>query len=131
MKITNSGNVSSTGQSTIAFYFSQDTVATDGTLIRSVSESVVLKPGASRVVNVPLVSLPSVADGEYYLDIVVTDPKSDVTTLNSSGRYALAAPFISLVPSAASAVNAKNGTATIKLYRDQRRERRVGGRGDD
>jgi uncharacterized protein (DUF2141 family) len=115
LKFTNSGNVSSTGQSTIAFYFSQDIVATDGTLARSASESVVLKPGASRVVNVPLVSLPTVADGEYYLDIVVTDPESDMTTLHSAGTYALAAPFISLVPSAASAVNAKNGAATISF----------------
>jgi uncharacterized repeat protein (TIGR03803 family) len=115
LKITNNGNIVSAGESSIAILASPDTSAADGTLIRSMTKAVKLKPGASRVVKVPLLSLPAVADGNYFLVAQVTDPNADVTTAASTGTYQLAAPFVSLVPSAASVAVARNGTATVKF----------------
>jgi len=91
LRITNGGNIASSGKTTIALYVSPDTTAADGSLVRSVSESIVLKPDASRVVSIPLLSIPGVADGNYHLVARVTDPKGDVTTVASAGTYALAA----------------------------------------
>jgi hypothetical protein len=89
LKIANHGNIASTGKSTIAVYVSPDTSAADGTLIRSLPQTIVLKPGASREVTVPLLAIPSVAQGSYHFVVQVTDPKSDVTSVASGSTFML------------------------------------------
>jgi hypothetical protein len=98
VNITNNGNIVSKGTTTIAIYASADGIAADGTLIRSLTTSVPLRPGASRTVNVPLLTLPAVADGDYFLLAQVTDPQANVTTAVSPATYHLAAPFVMLTP---------------------------------
>lgn len=115
LKITNNGNITSSGESTAALYASINTTPTDGTLIRSLTEPIVLKPGAARVVMIPLLALPDVPNNAYFIDAQVTDPKGNLTTAASAGTYALATPFVSLVPSAASVAMAKNGSATVSF----------------
>jgi hypothetical protein len=115
LKITNNGNVNSTGESTIAIFASPDTTATDGTLIRSLTEPVVIRAGASRTVNVALLNIPAVADGNYYLDAQVTDPNLDVTGTSSAGTFGLNAPFVSLVPIRQSTTIASHGTGTANV----------------
>ena len=89
LKIANHGNIASTGKSTIAVYVSPDTSAADGTLIRSLPQTLVLKPGASREVTVPLLTIPSIAQGSYHFVVQVTDPKSDVTSVASGSTFML------------------------------------------
>jgi hypothetical protein len=85
--VTNNGNVVSAGRSTVAIYLSPDTTATGGTLVRSDAEPIALKPGASRLLNLPLIALPALSDSSYYLVVVVTDPKKDVTLVASTDEY--------------------------------------------
>ncbi len=113
LKITNTGNSSSSKRSTIALYFSPDAVAADGTLIRSQLQPIPLKPGASSNYTVRLVNLPSMTNGNYFLVAQVTDPNGDVTSVASGGTFALSAPVLDLVPSAATVVIARNGSAII------------------
>ncbi len=115
LKIVNDGNTASTGNSTISFYASPDTTAADGTLIRSVSEKIVVKPSASRVITIPLLNLPVVKNGSYDLVAQVTDPKGGVSTSVASGTYAFAAPFLALTPSTPVVTVAKDGSATVSF----------------
>jgi hypothetical protein len=89
LQVTNNGNVVSAGRSTVAIYLSPDTTATGGTLVRSDAEPIALKPGASRLLNLPLIALPALSDSSYYLVVVVTDPKKDVTLVASTDEYLL------------------------------------------
>jgi hypothetical protein len=91
LTVTNNGNVASTGASTLSVYASADTTAADGTLIRTLPETIVLKPGASKTITVPLVKLPSLAAGDYHLVTQVTDHDSQVTSVASGGTFTLAA----------------------------------------
>lgn len=115
LKIVNDGNTASIGNSTIAFYASPDTMAADGTLIRSVTEKIVLKPSASRVVTIPLEDLPVVINGNYDLVAQVTDPNGGVSSTVGSGTYAFAAQFLSLAPSAPAVTVATDGSATVSF----------------
>lgn len=111
-KVTNNGNITSKGPSQIALFTSPDGLAADGTLIRSLTRAIVLKPGASRVITLPLLTLPAVANGNYNIVARLTDPDSN-TTQTSSPQYTLAAPFVSLVPSLGSIVLAHKGAASV------------------
>jgi hypothetical protein len=113
IRITNNGNVASTGHSTIAVDVSPDTSAGDGTLVRSQTVPLVLAPGASRQLTIPLLALPAVPDGNYFLVNQVTDPNGGTSSVASGVTYTLAAPFVSLVPSAAGVTIARNGAAIL------------------
>ena len=97
IKIINNGNILSTGNTTIALYASTDGTA-DGTPIRSYTTTVVLKPTASKTVTIPLLDIPSVSNGNYYLVAQVTDPLLNITTAKSASTFNLASPFVSLAP---------------------------------
>ena len=113
--VKNTGNTTSNGTSQIGLFVSSDGIAGDGTLIRSVRMPVVLKPGASRVITVPLLDLPAVSHGNYKLVAQITDPDSNVTQIATTRQYMLAAPFVSLVPSRGSMVTAHSGTAIVSF----------------
>jgi hypothetical protein len=79
-----------------------------------VSDALAIKPDSNKVITVPLMSIPAVANGSYELLAQVTDSKGGMTDAVGS-TYTLAAPFLSLVPSAATVVVAKSGTASISF----------------
>lgn len=112
LEISNAGNVTSTGDSTIALSASAD-LATGGTIFRTMSEPIIIKPGDSESLTLPLVSLPAVSNGSYYIVARVTDSKGGTSFTSSSATYELATPFISLAPLAADIVIGKAGTSTV------------------
>jgi hypothetical protein len=114
LTIKNNGNIISGGKSTVAIYASEDGTVANGTLIHApVSESLAIKVGATKPVSISLTSLPTLPGGTYFLVAKVTDSRGDVTTVTSGNSYPIAAPVISLVPTAASLVTAKNGTGNL------------------
>jgi hypothetical protein len=96
--LTNNGNITSAGETKIAIYASPDGTVASGTLVRSVYDFISLNPAKGRTVTVPLLSLPAVASGNYYLVAQITDPKTNVTTATSGSSYEIAPPFLSLYP---------------------------------
>jgi uncharacterized repeat protein (TIGR03803 family) len=112
-KVTNGGNIASTGLSQVDLFLSSDGTAADGTLIRTVKMPIVLRPGAGRTISLPLLSLPAVSDGSYNVVVQIIDHRGDVTQAASAGQYHLATPFISLVPSLGTEAIARNGSAVV------------------
>ncbi|HSU65739.1 MAG TPA: hypothetical protein VLJ39_02605, partial [Tepidisphaeraceae bacterium] len=98
VRVTNNGNVAATKPSTLAFYVSPDTTAADGALVRTTSQLLPLRPGASATITLPLHALPSVANRPYFLVFQAIDPDGNLTSTSSSTQYQLATPFVSLVP---------------------------------
>jgi hypothetical protein len=96
--LTNNGNIASAGITQIAIYVSPDGTVASGTLVRSVYDFISLQPSRGRVVIVPLLSLPAVGSGNYFLVAQVTDPRNDVTTAVTGSTFELAPPFLSLSP---------------------------------
>jgi hypothetical protein len=99
LQITNHGNVTSTGTTTVAIYASAAPTAAGGTLI--CTESVKLPIGArkSAALNVALKNIPAINNGSYYLVAQLTDPNGNVTSAASGSIYTIAAPYISLAES--------------------------------
>ena len=90
-------------------YASADGTVANGTLIRSMPFSnLSIKPGAAHPETIPLLMLPALADGAYHLVAQVTDPNGNVTSVASPSAYTIAAPFISLIPTAASLPTKQN-----------------------
>ena len=113
LEVTNQGNIAATGSSTIALYVSPDATPADGTLIRSLRQPLALRPGADRILTIPLQSLPAVADGSYFLVVQITDPQGNLTSAAATAQYTLAAPFISLIPQSLAFNNA--GAVTFSV----------------
>lgn len=130
--ITNNGNVPSTGPTAVALYASTTpTFSASDTQLASVDKSLAIKPSASKLLNIPLKSIPAgLADGTYYIVAKVTDPKGDVTTAASSATFQLAAvtqsisvAFATPLPadpltSGATVILTNNGSSTVKLLSD-------------
>jgi hypothetical protein len=100
LQVTNNGNVASTGNTTIALYASPtQTFSSGDTQISSLDKPLVIKPGASKLVNLPLKTIPAaLADGTYYVLAQVTDSKGDVTSAASSNTFVAgtAAPTLTI-----------------------------------
>jgi hypothetical protein len=97
LDITNQGNIVAASHATIALYASTSTtLGSSATLITSASESISIKPGASKLVSVPLKEIPALADGVYHIIAKVTDPHGGVSTVASSSTVTVAAPFVSI-----------------------------------
>jgi hypothetical protein len=80
--LTNGGNIASTGPITVELTASP-TSGVLGTVIETVSVNTVIQPGASRTVQIPFGTLPTLAAGSYFIVAQVTDPLG-VNTLVSS-----------------------------------------------
>jgi hypothetical protein len=109
LHVTNLGNIVSKGLSTVALFASPDQTATDGTPIRSLPESIVLKPGASRTIPLKLLAIPAVSNGPYFIVAQVTDPQADITTTATPGTFTLAKPFIAFAFAGATTVIPNHG----------------------
>ena len=89
LTVTNNGNVASTGNTAIALYASPTgTFSSGDTQLTSLNKPLVIKPGASKLVNLPLKTVPAaLPDGIYHVLAQVTDSKGDVTTAASSTTF--------------------------------------------
>jgi len=96
LKITNTGNVTSTGVSTLALYASTDGTVADGFPINSIQKKLSIKPNKSAEITVPLKLYPSVANASYSIVAQVTDAQSDVTTSVSAAKVTIAAAEVDL-----------------------------------
>jgi hypothetical protein len=81
VNVANTGNIISRGKSIVSLYLSPDGMVDDGALIRTVHMPIVLKPGANRVITVPLLFIPAVSAGNYDLVVQVTDPENHVNQI--------------------------------------------------
>jgi hypothetical protein len=107
VKVSNTGNIASTGLTTVGIYASPDGSAADATLISSVTKRLTIKPGGSTSVSVPLKLIPASLDGSYTILARVTDPASAVTSTPTRTTVNIAPPFVSI---AATAVAVSQGT---------------------
>jgi len=84
LRITNSGNVISSGPTTLAFYATADGAVDSGaTLFKQITKSLHIRPGKSVVVSVPLTLIPAVPTGDYTIVARVIDPDQQASTIMS------------------------------------------------
>ena len=114
LQIVDDGNATN-GKTTIALYASTGESTGNGTLIRTLTESVPLKPGAQRFLTVPLLAIPAVPAGTYTLVAQVTDSHSGVSTAFGSGTFTISPAFSSLVPAKLAFKTPANGSETIRV----------------
>jgi len=90
LRITNNGNITAAGPTTIALHASADG-AVDGsaTLIQSLTKSLRIRPGKSAVVSVPIGMIPALAAGRYFIVAQVTDPNHQISSVNSGNAIAI------------------------------------------
>jgi hypothetical protein len=100
LKITNSGNIVSTGITPISLYASTDGTVANGTLIKTIARKLVIKPGKSITVPIPLGTYPSVTDGNYLIVAQATDPLSQISSLKSSSTVNIAAATVDVTTTA-------------------------------
>lgn len=91
VKITNTGNDTASGPTTVAIFLSTDgAIDNTATPIKSLTKSLKIKPGKSVVVSVPLTQLPALAPGNYVVAAQITDPQQRVTSVASSTNITVA-----------------------------------------
>jgi subtilase family serine protease len=136
VKITNSGNVPSTGITTTRLYLSPDGTINSGEVLSEVTRPLSIKANGSVLVTVPITQIPSTLSGSLDVLAEVTDRNAVRTFVNSGSTVTVGAPevtlnaiFGSITPSTVSAgksitvvVTIQNngnvdstGTATINL----------------
>jgi subtilase family serine protease len=118
LRITNTGNVISTGTTTIGIYASSDGLVSDATLIAQVTPRLSIAPNRSAVVTVPLKKIPAGLDGNFTILAQVIDPKTNVTTVTSNTTVNIAPATITLSASISSTLPssiAAGKSATITL----------------
>jgi cyclophilin family peptidyl-prolyl cis-trans isomerase len=96
LKITNSGNVASSGATIISLYASTDGTVANGTLIKTVTRKLTIQPGKSVNVSVPLGKYPSVTNGTYTIVAQVTDPKANISQHAFATPVTIAAAMLEL-----------------------------------
>jgi hypothetical protein len=92
LKISNTGNDTSSGATTIAIDFSADG-AFDNTAVKinSATKSLKIKAGKSVVVSVPLTAVLSVAPSDYFVVAQVTDPQQQLSSAASQTKVTVTA----------------------------------------
>ncbi len=114
LKITNSGNVRSTGPMTITLYASTDGTIADGTAFKTITSKAPIAAGGSIPVSVPLTAYPNVADGNYDILVQVTDPRLNTSSAEYSAPVNIAAAKIDLANTVAAVpTNAKIGKTLL------------------
>jgi hypothetical protein len=94
INVTNSGNITSTGLTTIGIYASRDGTTADATAIAVVTRKLSIPAGHSLSITVPLKQIPASLSGDYKLLAEVTDPNDTVTSISSTTTYNFAPPFL-------------------------------------
>jgi hypothetical protein len=97
VQITNIGNFTAHGPASIDLYASPDQGEPDGTLIRSYSRPILLRPGASTGVVLPLLYIPGMSDGSYFLNASVGDAsRTDPPDLTPGSVAATDTPVLTI-----------------------------------
>ncbi len=115
LKLTNQGNVTSTGNSTVNLLVSPNGTVDSGTTIRTVAVAIVIKPGKSKTVRIALQSLPNVPNGTYGIVAEITDPKGDTTSVGTTTTVSLAQAFLSLIPALGVITPGAHGSGLVLL----------------
>jgi hypothetical protein len=100
--IENTGNVTMRGVATFNITLSP-TSGVIGTEVITIRRFVYLRAGQSRTISLPLVKLPLVATGNYFVVVEITKPGGLISVISSSSAIAIAAPAINLAVSFAQA----------------------------
>jgi hypothetical protein len=120
VKVTNSGNIASTGPTTIGIYASPDGLQSDATLIADITREIVIQPNHSAVVPVPLKQFPAGLDGAYTVLIQATDSIGDTSGYNTGSTVNISPATVSFTASTpivtpSSITPGKSGTFTVTL----------------
>jgi hypothetical protein len=92
LKITDNGNIQSSGPTTIAVDFSADgQIDNTATAIKSLTRPLKIKPGKSVLVPIPITSIPAVAPADYFVVAQVTDPQQHVSSVVSATKVTVTA----------------------------------------
>jgi subtilase family serine protease len=95
LRITNSGNIASTGLTTIGIYASPDGLMSDATPIATITRKLSIKPNKPLSVTVPLGTIPNL-NGTYTILAQVTGPSSPATSISSNSTVKIAPAFVQL-----------------------------------
>ena len=119
IKIINTGNILSRGNTAISLYASPDGTVAGGTLIKTVLRKLAIRAGKSISVSIPLDAYPSVADGACSIVAQVIDPLSQASSETSASIVQIARAHIDLAAVAltvpASAATGKSITVALSL----------------
>jgi Bacterial Ig-like domain (group 3) len=112
LAVTNHGNIPSSGLTTFNITASPASGVV-GTTVLSVTEKVTIPAGRSKTITIPIKSVPSLADGQYFLVTQVTDPRNGISVASSANAITIAAPFVSLAASFATGSSVLTSGATL------------------
>lgn len=102
LKITNNGNVTSSGPVSVSLGLMPiippgvEIPVSPPTPIAAVVRRMVIPAGKSVLVTVPVTSIPSGLDGSYTLTAQVTDPSGAMTAAPAAGAYTVSPPTVTL-----------------------------------
>ncbi len=94
--ITDNGNIPSKGSHTIDISASTSQAFDPAGEIASLVKTLTIKPGITRIISIPLKTIPAIPDGDYFIVAQVTDPADSATSAATIGTTNIAAPFVSL-----------------------------------
>ncbi len=94
LRISNSGNVDSTGITSTSLFLSSDGLAADETPIVTLAKKLTIRPGKPIPLSVPLKAFPAVAGGHYFLIAQVTDPHGNVSSDTFATQITVAAAAV-------------------------------------
>lgn len=81
VRITNHGNITSVGKTSVSFYLSQTgEIDATASLIKTITPRLAIAPGRTAALLFPATQIPSLPSGAYYAVIVVTDPQQQQST---------------------------------------------------
>jgi subtilase family serine protease len=95
VKITNTGNIPSTGF-TVGIYASTDGTTNGAVLIASLTRKNSIRPNSATSVSIPLKLIPAGLNGSYQIIAVVTDSNQTITSATSGKSVTIAPGFVSL-----------------------------------
>jgi hypothetical protein len=114
VKVTNAGNVPSSGITSVGLYASTDGIAADGSLLKTLSRRLVIQPGKFINLSVPLGAYPTVAAGDYEIIAQVVDPQSQVSSAASTSTVQISPAYINLtVANPAAPTTATTGKSIV------------------
>ena len=116
--ITNNGNVPSHGRTKIVLSAANAVSGlVTGAAMTTLTPNLLIRPGASVAVIVPITKYPAIPAGSYNLQVQVTDPfAAGVSTATSTSSFNVVAPFVQLsatFPTITNAVLKRGTTLTI------------------
>jgi uncharacterized repeat protein (TIGR03803 family) len=125
LRITNSGNVVSSGVVQIALGLSSAAGGGALTTIASVTPRLAIPAGRSVVMAVPVTSIPAGLDGTYSLMAQLTDPVGGSSSASSSSTFTVSPPTVTLratinafTPTQLAADSNAHGTISLTITND-------------